>query len=160
MLADARYATLREEIKGMAAKLGAARNLDVFIASFENEPVPKALHSARRDAYAEARAAFDTPRWRTLMLDLIEWLTVGDWLTNPAEPSLCREPISHRASNILDRAWRRLERRGRGLARLDDHACHRVRIEAKKLRYAAEFFDALYPGKACQTAQEGIRQRH
>jgi hypothetical protein len=43
MLADARYATLREEIKGMAAKLGAARNLDVFIASFENEPVPKAL---------------------------------------------------------------------------------------------------------------------
>jgi CHAD domain-containing protein len=48
---------------------------------------------------------------------------------------------------ILERSLRRFERRGRGLVHLDDHARHRVRIEAKKLRYAAEFFETLFPSR-------------
>ena len=51
---------------------------------------------------------------------------------------------------ILERSSRRLARRGRGLARLDDTARHRVRIAAKKLRYAAEFFGVLFPDKAAK----------
>jgi CHAD domain-containing protein len=37
-----------------------------------------------------------------------------------------------------------------GDGRLDDAARHRVRIEAKKLRYAAEFFGALFPDKTAK----------
>ena len=40
-----------------------------------------------------------------------------------------------------------MKRRGRHLAALDPEERHRVRIAAKKLRYGAEFFAALYPGK-------------
>lgn len=119
----------------------------MLVASVKSEPIPKALRAARRKAYAQARTALASPRWRILMLDLVEWLSVGDWRTNPHDPSLCNEPIPCRARFILDRFWRRLKQRGHDLASLDDAARHRVRIEAKKLRYAAEFFDALYAGK-------------
>ncbi len=40
-----------------------------------------------------------------------------------------------------------MKKRGRHLAALDPEARHRVRIAAKKLRYGAEFFAALYTGK-------------
>jgi len=148
MLADERYKALRDDIEWMAATLGVARNIDVLIASLESQPVPKALLSARRRAYAQARASLDSPRWRKLMLELVEWLSIGRWLTHPENPSRCNKPIVRRAVRILDRSMKRLERRGRGLAHLDDHARHRVRIEAKRLRYAAEFFETLFPGKS------------
>jgi CHAD domain-containing protein len=133
-----------------------ARNIDVLIANLEGQPVPKALRDARRQAYVRARAALGSPRWRKLMLELAEWLSIGPWLTQPKDPSLCDEPISHSAVRILDRSMKRLERRGRGLVRLDDHRRHRVRIEAKKLRYAAEFFEALFPGKATKKGRKAF----
>jgi triphosphatase len=42
---------------------------------------------------------------------------------------------------------KRIRKRGRHLDRLDPEARHRVRIEAKKLRYGAEFFASLYADK-------------
>jgi triphosphatase len=155
MLVDDRYETLRHDVKWMATALGMARNIDVLIAGLESQPVPKALRAARRHAYAQARTTVGSPRWRNLMLELIEWLCIGSWLTQPKDPSLCSEPISHRAVHILDRSMRRLRRRGRHLAHLDDHARHRVRIEAKKLRYAAEFFETL-PGKAAKNRRKAF----
>jgi CHAD domain-containing protein len=38
-------------------------------------------------------------------------------------------------------------KRGRDLAHLDDASRHHVRIQAKKLRYAADAFAGLYPAK-------------
>lgn len=40
-----------------------------------------------------------------------------------------------------------MKRRGRHLDDLDPEERHRVRIAAKKLRYGAEFFAPLFPGK-------------
>lgn len=150
MLADARYDALRSEIKSMAITLGAARNIDVLTTHLERQRVPQAVRIARQQAYAEVRAALDSPRWRAAMLDIADWLAHGPWLTRPKNSSRCHEPIPDRAVCILDRTSRRLARRGRGLARLDDTARHRVRIAAKKLRYAAEFFGVLFLDKAAK----------
>jgi CHAD domain-containing protein len=78
------------------------------------------------------------------MIDLAEWLALGDWRTQPANPDLLYRPAALFAGDVLDLHRKRLKRRGRGLANLDDEHRHRVRIEAKKLRYASEFFGALY----------------
>lgn len=150
MLADERYDTLRGEIKATATILGIARNIDMFITHLEEQRVPRVLRAARQDAYAQARTALDNPKWRSQMLDLTDWLSNGSWLTQPHDRSRCREPIPGRAVRILERSLRRLERRGQGLGRLDDAARHRVRIEAKKLRYAAEFFGALFLDKTAK----------
>jgi CHAD domain-containing protein len=47
----------------------------------------------------------------------------------------------------MDRRHRRLRKRGRQVPEAPPEERHRVRIAAKKLRYAAEFFASLYPAK-------------
>jgi CHAD domain-containing protein len=59
-----------------------------------------------------------------------------------------RSPILDTASARIIKAYRRMVKRGRGLG--DDppaEALHRLRIDAKKLRYLLEFFRSLYPEK-------------
>ena len=51
---------------------------------------------------------------------------------------------------LLEKAQRRLRKRIEGLDENDAPARHRVRIAAKKARYAAEFFHDLLPGKAAK----------
>ncbi|HEY9218282.1 MAG TPA: CHAD domain-containing protein, partial [Phenylobacterium sp.] len=48
------------------------------------------------------------------------------------------------------RRWEKLRARGEDLADADDAARHDLRIDAKKLRYAAEGFQALYPAQRTQ----------
>jgi triphosphatase len=81
------------------------------------------------------------------MIDLTEWLATGAWRTRPADPERLHEHVLSFARGLLDERRRRLKRRGKGLAGLDDAHRHKARIAAKKLRYAAEFFGSLYIGR-------------
>lgn len=156
MLRDDRYEPLREELKWLATTLGVARNIDVFIMQLGDAPHPRSLLAARRKAHAQARSALASSRANRLMRDLSKWLTSGDWLYDPETAALRDEPAEQRARFILDRLWKRLKRRGRDLAELDNEARHRARIEAKKLRYAADFFDALYDGKTAKQRKKAF----
>lgn len=144
MLRDNRYQRLRDELRWLAASLGNARDLDVLIPRIADKALAARLEKARARAYREAREALASTRARGLMLDLVEWLTLGDWHLNPASPALPEEPVIERAVAILDRQFRRIRRDGANLASLDDEARHEVRIDAKKLRYAGEFFAPLF----------------
>jgi CHAD domain-containing protein len=48
------------------------------------------------------------------------------------------------AASVLSRFRRKVRKGGRGLARQNDAARHQLRKDAKKLRYAAEFFASLF----------------
>jgi triphosphatase len=48
---------------------------------------------------------------------------------------------------VLERLDKRLRKRGAGVPKAPPDARHEVRIAAKKLRYATEFFAALFPKK-------------
>ena len=52
------------------------------------------------------------------------------------------------ADKILARLHRKVRKRGAHFRQLDTDAQHDLRIELKKLRYAAEFFLPLYAGHA------------
>lgn len=52
---------------------------------------------------------------------------------------------------MLAKRHGRLHKRGKKLASLDDAERHEVRIAAKKLRYAAEFFAPLFDEAGAQT---------
>ena len=45
------------------------------------------------------------------------------------------------------RRFRKIRKQGKKLARLDARSRHKLRIQAKKVRYASEFFADLFPGK-------------
>ena len=47
----------------------------------------------------------------------------------------------------MERRRKKIVKRGTTLAEIDPAQRHRMRIQAKKLRYAAEFFGATFPGK-------------
>jgi triphosphatase len=59
-----------------------------------------------------------------------------------------RTVITFFAAEVLRRRHRKLIKRGKGLANLDDHRRHRARIAAKKVRYATEFFASVCPRRA------------
>lgn len=143
---DARAQLLEAELQWLAAELGEVRNLDVLIAS-GLRPAPRAqLVLARERAFANVRGELASARTRLLMIDLAEWLALGDWRTQPADPGLLQRDVASFAADLLDRQRRRLARRGRNLADRGDRRRHRARIAAKTLRYTVEFFASLYDG--------------
>ncbi|TIR17088.1 MAG: CHAD domain-containing protein [Mesorhizobium sp.] len=52
------------------------------------------------------------------------------------------------ASGVFDKFWKKVAKGGKNLINADDETRHKLRIAAKKLRYAAEFFEPLYKSKA------------
>ena len=140
---------LRREMKWISGRLGAARDLDVlqsetFDPAARHDAVSggEALASrmrARKDAAHNAlHEALGSQRWRVLLLDLLAWRA------NAAEAGDMRDE----KTSLVDFAGARLKRRrksilkmGAELSQLTPTGHHRLRLRAKKLRYALEFFE-------------------
>lgn len=144
---DEQAASLRVELRAIAAILGEARNLDVLIARAGSGPLQDKLQSAREEAYANVEVALASPRARSLMLDLMKWLAMGPWLTESGAHSAGTESARSFAQSALDRYRRKVKKGGRRLIKADDEARHDLRKDAKKQRYAAEFFATLFDDK-------------
>jgi CHAD domain-containing protein len=63
---------------------------------------------------------------------------------------LRNRPIAALAAEDLAARRRKLVKQGRKLRAMDPDARHRLRIKAKRLRYACGFFESLYSGKAAK----------
>lgn len=137
---------IKLELSWLAVELGEVRNLDVLISRVP-EHVRGQLEAAREATLEHVRVSLGSARTRLLMIDLAEWLAIGDWRVDPADPAIAARPAPDFAVDILDRHRRRIKKRGKHLAKVDDEHRHEVRIEGKKLRYAAEFFGPLYSAK-------------
>jgi CHAD domain-containing protein len=107
------------------------------------------LRRKREDALARARTAVESLRFRDLALDTAAWLETGDWTHNPNDAAgmLRRRPFAAVAAEQLRRQWKKILKSGKHLDRLDPQHRHKLRIQAKKLRYAAEFFAPAFPRK-------------
>ena len=139
---------LRGEVKWLANTLGRARDLDVLTASSDPEyPYFDQLAAAKEGAYADAAAALSSDRARTLLLDLCEWLSAGEWLDASGDAGVRNGLVVDLAARSVDRLRRKVRKKGRDLDTLHEMERHDVRKDAKKLRYAVEFFGALFDGK-------------
>ena len=65
--------------------------------------------------------------------------------TAPGQDIQLEQPVSQFAQIVIDAAAKRVLKRGRHLKLLAPRELHRLRIAIKKLRYATDFFTALYP---------------
>lgn len=147
MLEDETFPALAEDLRWLAGELGKARDLDVLVDRADDGPLRTRLGQARGDAYASAAAVLRSDRARALMIDLAEWTAIGAWRARPEGEDLRALPAREFAGHALDRFRRKVKKGGRDLEDLDDDARHEVRKAAKKLRYAAGFFAALYERK-------------
>lgn len=134
------FELIRDELRWFTRKLGDARNLDVFLLQGEHlESDRHRLERQREEAYDRVIEAMDSRRCRLLMLDIIGWSSLGDWRTQ----AIADRPIEPYVSRRVDRLWARLVN-ARHLSHLGEEERHRLRIQAKKLRYALEFVAALH----------------
>jgi inorganic triphosphatase YgiF len=156
LVADARLPALKSELRWLTGELDAARNLDVLLhggyrAALTDKQgadglkgLGGRLRGARRMAYARAGAAAESERCRRLLLDLLIWIEEGPWANAPALAPLRERPIGKFARKALGKRRDKIVARGRNVAALDPGARHKLRIDAKKLRYAADVFAVLY----------------
>lgn len=156
LVAGAELDVLKGELKWLAGACDEARNLDVFVdetyrpaaqgkaAIHGLADLGQALDAARGKAHARARGAAASTRFRALLLDLHAWIETGDWLEPLADGG---GPAGEFAIQALSARRRKLAKRGQGLMELSDSERHQVRIQAKKLRYAAEAFRPLLKDK-------------
>lgn len=158
LLGDPESEAIKSRLRAFAALLGEGRNLDVYLErlrSPEPDDPPAApeltvkLSADREVAYDGIAKALASKRFRGLMLDLLVWAEDGAWREagDPEARERLARPIEETASDMLKARRRRVRKRGRHLAAISPEARHEVRIEAKKLRYAAEFFTGLVERK-------------
>lgn len=138
---------LNAELRWLAAELGKARDIDVVLKSTSEEDIRAQLLEARTAAYDTAGLALQSARARGLMIDLAEWLSMGEWLRDDANAEAQTTPVLGFAARTLRKLRKKVKRQGHNLEALDDESRHELRKTAKKLRYATEFFAALYDRK-------------
>lgn len=157
---------LQAELSWLGDELGQARDWEVLqeatlpriaAALPEQTATLEALKQASEklvhEKQRQAAAAVASPRFARLALTFGAWLTGKRWratLQGNRQRKL-KAPLTKFSRQALARDQAALLRRGRHLAHADPAARHRLRIAAKKARYASEFFHSLYPRKRVKT---------
>jgi len=152
---------LERTLQDLAARLGRARDWDVFLddtgadisAAFPADTRIAGLVAAaakrRAAAYAALRDYRGSLAWHALALGLALLPTAAPWVDpdDTAQAERLAAPIEDHAARVLDRLHRRLLQQGADLETLPATALHDIRKRAKKIRYGTEFFALLFPAK-------------
>ncbi|WP_338466575.1 CHAD domain-containing protein [Novosphingobium sp. ZN18A2] len=149
-------ARLDRRLRSLAVALGKVRDLDVMVAQVPRGPLRKRMKAARVAAWAHLRRRLGAKHTRALLLDLAEWLECGAWRSHPATLTAREAPLEPFAAHSLDRLLRKVRRHGKHLKTADDEARHRLRKDAKKLRYNAEAFGPMLTGKQHRKAHKAF----
>jgi CHAD domain-containing protein len=146
---------LAEELEWLGSVTNRCRDLDVYLLELDGyrkqlgddadaiDDLERLLRRERAKALRRVRSALRSRRFDALV---VAWRTVLIAAPDGEEPANAARPIAELASRRILRAYRRMADRG---SRLADpplpEELHRLRIDAKKLRYLLEFFSTLYP---------------
>jgi len=147
----------KSELSWLQTSLGPARDLDVLLEEtlaplnhrFGSDPtleaVTKTAWAARDTAYAQAIETLQSARYSEILLRLEGWLLEIDKAENG---SIALTDFA--AKNLDKRLKRVLRDGGKKPSKLEEEFLHPLRIDLKKLRYAAAFFRGLYSDKAAK----------
>jgi len=155
---DVRADWIEQEIRWIAGELGDARTLDVFLDEAFVPITPSlsdgrsaarygdSLNAARMAAYDRALIAVASPRFARLTLEIALWAESGDWLRAPTgdRAAVLSRPIGPFAAYALDQLRKTVRKRGQNLDTLPADRRHKLRIRAKRLRYATQFFEKAF----------------
>ncbi len=149
-------------VKALGAKLAPARDWDVFVtetlaavvrafpAETRLQQLVAAAERRRRTSHAELRTFLAGAEFRRLGIALACLAAGQEWQTNldAAQLAELALPLDEFATRVLNRRLKRLAQVEDSLADLEPAELHAVRLRAKRMRYAAEIFAPLQPGKS------------
>ena len=155
---------LQEEFSWLSKELGAARDWEVFASGTLDKVIAccseesglallqqTAFHVAGKNRH-KAAASVSSLRYARLLLAFGGWMQGAHWRDTLDQTGLeaLATPLATFAKQTLGRRHRTLEKRGASLKDGTAATRHAIRLAAKKLRYATEFFESLYPAKRVQ----------
>lgn len=145
-----RARALNTALRSVARIMGTARDWDVFDTETlpglgehfgeerEGREVGPQVRAHREDAREAMRAALRSPAHSRAVLAL------SRWLAGPHAQS-SGEPLAAFAARAVARRHAKLAHRARKLDPFDTPRRHKLRIEAKRLRYTVDTFAGLFP---------------
>ncbi|MBR0826061.1 CHAD domain-containing protein [Bradyrhizobium manausense] len=155
VLTGAGMESIKTELKWLTSELAPAREIDVFV----TENVEPATHDAllhrggkaikkefsarRKAAFARAAKAVNSQRYRSLLIDTLQWIEAKQTVATGDAGAR----IDEYADDLLRRRIKKARKDGRHLGEMSIPERHKFRIRIKKVRYAIEFLESLYPGK-------------
>ena len=155
---SAEFDAFRAESKRIGTLLGQARDWDVFVQTIRGGPLPgfadatgfdKFISIAQSRAEAAHGAVARLANDRTVArfaLRLDQFVALRGWRGDAQSdpPDWLSESVVEFAIKSLSRLHRRLLRRGKGFRSQSPGERHALRIAAKHMRYAVEFFGSLF----------------
>lgn len=144
VLAGPETGRITDRIRKLAAALGDVRDFDVLGRRAGSGLVAARLTQARDDAWSSLDHVLAGPQARLLMIDIAEWIALGQWRRSADTDAVRQAPLTDFAADGLDRLRRKVRRHGKHLADLTEEQLHQLRKDAKKLRYAIDFTGALF----------------
>ncbi len=151
-------------LKSLAERLAPAREWDVFVTetvaavatALPDDPALRRLSLAaerrRRQAYTALHDWLHSAAFRRTGISLAGLAGDRAWLPQPEPSQVAAQALGldDFARHALTRRLRKLNVAGAPVEQLDPTALHALRLRAKRMRYAAEVFAPLYPGKAAR----------
>jgi CHAD domain-containing protein len=149
-------------LEALADRLAPARDWDVFLAETaatvekvlpDDEGLRRLRTAAdrrRRAAYVDLRTWLDSTSFRSLGIALAGMAGGEAWLAglDTTQQEVLGLDLTDFAEGALRRRLKRLTENRDDIDHLDAPTLHDIRLRAKRMRYAAEVFAPLYPGKA------------
>ena len=151
------FQAVNSEARWLMQQLGPAREWDVFAETtvtrlaaaapdVDLDGLREAVERQRKSSYATLQTVLADPRCSRFLLSLGHLVERRGWRNEIDSEALAALslPMPTLADRILARLHRRALKRGAHFRQLNVDAQHDLRIDLKKLRYAAEFFLPLY----------------
>ncbi|WP_198164028.1 CYTH and CHAD domain-containing protein [Bradyrhizobium jicamae] len=150
------FQAVNSEARWLMQQLGPAREWDVFAETvarlvaaapdIDLGGLREAVDRQRKSSHGALQAALADPRCSRFLLSLGQLVERRGWRNEIGNDALAvlSQPMPTLADKILVRLHRKVLKRGAHFRRLSLDAQHDLRIDLKKLRYAAEFFLPLY----------------
>jgi CHAD domain-containing protein len=157
-------AAAREGFRWLGERTGALRDLDVFLqglaswgAADELAPLERAARRLRKRALADVRKALRSERYRALVA---AWRAYLDEEPRAAgDNGAVATPIARAARDRVRARAKRVAKLGRSLGPKTPAAkVHRLRLQAKKLRYLLDAFGTVLAPDGAQAVRKRLRR--
>jgi triphosphatase len=172
VLASPEIARLQQEARSVGQEVGRLRDLDVIANDIvkreadthAEEPGLSALAAALGERSGElreqVRRLLAGGRTQTLLIDLARFVETRGWLVPEdfSQTARLAEPVTRLAEDALNKRWRKVAKRARGLDGLSEEERHELRKQLKKLRYAADFLSPLFAQRRVEPFLKRLRR--
>jgi inorganic triphosphatase YgiF len=153
------FLDMKRDVRELTQLIGKLRDADVLAAdivkpSLEHgawavpvEPLREVLDKHRSEIRMEVRRKLASSASHRLRMRLALLPIIADAPSSREVKKKASRPVRAFARKAIEKCWERVVERGRHIEELTEEGRHALRKDLKALRYAIEFFAALYPAK-------------